>query len=312
MKKRKSFIWIIWVLLGLLLLANVAMVVHFNSVNHNIDSEDTVLINELNFPDEIFRGYIEKFDVDNNGKLSKEELEAVKKINVEFMDIFDMTGIEYFSNLQILDCGNNQISSLNVSQNPNLIEIHCQVNQLTSLDISNNPSLLNLYCGNNQIMSLDTSHNPNLEGLRCFKNQISTLDISHNPNLEVLSCENNLITSLDISHNPNLENLFAAGNTITSLDFSQNTKLESFFVSMPLYQKGQEFYLDLSGMKLDKNKLILDKQVGTYDSVTGRIFLQEPLEVGDRLEYEYNTEFLDENMEITITISEIIDVSGSN
>lgn len=41
-----------------------------------------VAINETNFPDSNFRDYIQNVDINENGKLSESEIEAVKEINV--------------------------------------------------------------------------------------------------------------------------------------------------------------------------------------------------------------------------------------
>ena len=40
-------------------------------------------------------------------------------------------------------------------------------NQLSALDVSQNPSLTYLYCANNQLSTLDVSQNPSLTRLEC-------------------------------------------------------------------------------------------------------------------------------------------------
>ena len=47
------------------------------------------------------------------------------------------------------DCADNQLTSLDVSSNPDLWILECHDNQLTSLDISNNKSLAYLRCYDN-------------------------------------------------------------------------------------------------------------------------------------------------------------------
>ena len=53
-------------------------------------------------------------------------------------------------------------------------------NQLTSLDVTNNKELVPLECSNNQLTSLNTSNNPELWLLDCGYNQIATLDVTNN------------------------------------------------------------------------------------------------------------------------------------
>ena len=69
-------------------------------------------------------------------------------------NITDLTGIEDFINLTILNCENNQLTSLDISNNINLYFLVCKNNNLLSLDLRNG--------NNNQFDSLWTYGNPNL------------------------------------------------------------------------------------------------------------------------------------------------------
>ena len=64
--------------------------------------------------------------------------------------------------LDVLDCSENPLSSLDVSKNTSLLELYCSGNQLSSLDVSNNSKLWMLDCSGNQLSSLDLSSNPRL------------------------------------------------------------------------------------------------------------------------------------------------------
>ena len=59
----------------------------------------------------------------------------------------------------------------------------CYSNQLTQLDLSNNPLLEILYCNNNQLTKLDISKSSNLKELSCHVNQLRELDLSKNTKL---------------------------------------------------------------------------------------------------------------------------------
>jgi len=61
-----------------------------------------------------------------------------------------------------LDCDDDQLTNLDVSNNTALQHLSCSANQLTSLDISNNTALNYLYCGNNKLTTLDVSNNISL------------------------------------------------------------------------------------------------------------------------------------------------------
>ncbi len=133
-------------------------------INAAYAAEDTVnenvAINETNFPDENFRQYVaDVFDTDGDGVLSAAEIIDVTEIHVSKKNISELTGIEYFSSLKKLICGENQIVSLNVSHNTVLEYLNCKKNHLTSLDISRNTALEWLDCYENQLTTLDTSKN---------------------------------------------------------------------------------------------------------------------------------------------------------
>ena len=185
-----------------------------------------VKINESYFPDAKFRQYIaDNFDKDGDGVLSAEEITAVTEIDVHNKGISDLTGIEYFENLECLDCSLNKLTTLDLNNNTALIELNCYYNQLTSLDVSSNTALIVLYCELNQLTSLDVSSNTALLYLSCHSNQLTSLDISSNTALIDLECGENRLTSLDVSNNTALEWLRCYDNQLTSLDVSNNTAL---------------------------------------------------------------------------------------
>ncbi len=191
---------------------------------------ESVEINETNFPDDNFRQYItENFDTDGDGVLSKEEIEAVTEIYVNKKGISDLSGLKYFINLRALYCTDNQLTSLDVSNNTALAEIKCNGNQLTTLDVSNNRALLWVHCKDNQLTSLDISNNSKMEELRCDNNQLTTLDVSKNTALTGLYCDGNQITTLDVSKNTSLFDLSCSSNQLTTLDVSNNTSLRYLF-----------------------------------------------------------------------------------
>ena len=190
------------------------------------DSYGPVYISDLIFPDETFLKYVKRFDKDNNGTLSPEERYKVTEIDVESKNISNLYGIQFFPNLKNLNCADNNLTSLDVSENTVLAELWCYGNQLTELDVSKNTKLKKLRCQKNQLTSLDVSKNTELEYLAVFYNQLTSLDMSQNRKLTFLSCYNNQLTSLNVSKNPALEELYCAQNNLTSLDVSKNTNLK--------------------------------------------------------------------------------------
>ncbi len=77
-------------------------------------------------------------------------------------------------------CVDNKLSSLDVSNNPDLVSLLCYTNQLSSLDVSNNPLLEELWCGDNLITNLDISINT---AIGSVESELDALDISNMPTL---------------------------------------------------------------------------------------------------------------------------------
>ena len=202
-----------------------------------------IAIDATNFPDEIFRAYVRSnCDTDKDTYLSDNEIAAVTRIDVSRKSITNLKGIEYFTALTILNCINNQLTSLDVSNNTALEDLYCAGNQLTSLDVSENKALTYLTCGDNKLTSLDVSKNTALTYLSCHGNQLTSLDVSKNTALTKLYCYVNQLTSLDVSKNTALTSLSCGHNPLTSLDVSKNTALTNLDC-----QNNQLTTLDVSG-----------------------------------------------------------------
>ena len=164
------------------------------------DSDDSGYVENTNtFPDEAFWSYLLKYvDKNRNGTLSQEERYAVETINVNYMNIRSLKGIEFFPNLTELYCVGNQLTELDMSQNKKLKKLQCSANQLTELDVRSNTALERLSCKENQLTELDVSNNTALMKLYCGKNQLTELDLSQNSKLIDLDCGNNQLTSLNV------------------------------------------------------------------------------------------------------------------
>lgn len=92
----------------------------------------------------------------------------------------------------IIDVSNLGISDLTgIADFINITKLNCRNNQLNNLDVSNNTVLEILYCENNQLNSLDVSINTDLQYLICYDNELNFLNISNCINLTVLNCQTN-------------------------------------------------------------------------------------------------------------------------
>lgn len=200
--------------------------------NQEIAARSGVEINEINFPDRVFREWLRDpaniSGAGSDGILTAQELESVKDITYRGTagnQIADLTGVQYFGNLinlsvpynalTALDIGNSKIEYLNCSYNAlkelsitrlaNLRSLNCEFNYLDKLDLSGNPALVVLYCRHNVLQSLDLSNNTELVFIETFDNKLEEIDVSMLSKLEFLHIDHNRLTFLDMSKNLNLK-----------------------------------------------------------------------------------------------------------
>ena len=222
-------------------------------------------------PDPVFKSDIlsKSYDLNNDGELQESEAKGIFSLSSVDLDIETLTGVETFENLSTLKVYNNNLTSLDLSENTNLKVLECQGNMISDLQLggeleflncSNNnlesmilastPFLRILLCRGNQLTYLETSSLISLEGLDASFNNLSsifldnnvslinldlsdndldTLNITENEDLKYFDCSNNLIPSLDLSQNSLLIEAYLSQNMLSSLDFTANPDLQKLY-----------------------------------------------------------------------------------
>ena len=205
-----------------------------NGVSAQADAavpEGYIAINEENFPDNNFRDYVATgWDKNGDKYFSPSEIAVAKWITCdnlwEDQPIKSLKGIEYFTEIWMLSCVYNDLTTIDLSHNKKLEYINCHHNQLKELDVSGLPLLKTFYCGQNKLQSIDVSKNKQLKDFSCTENPLNTLDVSQNTELEELACVGNNLTELDVSKNKNLKILWCYQNKLSSLNLENQTELE--------------------------------------------------------------------------------------
>jgi hypothetical protein len=178
----------------------------------------------VNIPDANFKQALLEnhpvIDTNGDGEIQVSEAEAATNIFVHDKNVADLTGIEAFVNLEKLVCSSNPISTVDLSNNPSLVQLVIGRTNLSSLDISQNTELYTLYIDNTNITEIDTSNHPNLEFLDAAYGSLASADFSNNPNLIILRLDDTNIETLDLSANPLLQVLGIYDTVIDDLDFS--------------------------------------------------------------------------------------------
>jgi N-acetylneuraminic acid mutarotase len=164
-------------------------------------------------------------DMNADGAISYSEAEGVNALNVFGKNIQDLTGIEAFGDLDTLKCHHNDLTTIELSFNTQLVYLDLYANDIAFLDVSNNTALEKLFCPSNALKTLDVSNNTLLMSMNCSQNSIDSLNVSNNKNLIGLVCTDNDLTSLDISQNPDLKTLHCTGNKLEQLDLCNNNAI---------------------------------------------------------------------------------------
>jgi Leucine-rich repeat (LRR) protein len=203
-------------------------------------------------PDANFRAYVQSL-VGANTPITKDAVSAIRRIDVRNESISDLTGIEHFTALEELDCGENNITALDLSKNTEMIRLVCDQNPLatlkvtglaklneisavscafSSLDVSGLTSLKILTCGENEnLTSVNVNGCTALEGIVITytgngEMKLASLDVSGLSSLKHLDLWDCGLTSLTLTGCTSLEWLRVGGNSgIASLDVTDCTAL---------------------------------------------------------------------------------------
>ncbi|WP_017494572.1 T9SS type A sorting domain-containing protein [Flavobacterium sp. WG21] len=204
----------------------------------SIYAQQYTSIPDVNFENKLIALGIDSGTAD--GKVLTANIIKVKILDLGTTIIYDLTGLEDFSNLETLYCSGasnpsggvtGKLTKLNVTKNTKLTTLYCSGNQLTDLDVSQNLALKLLYCPYNKLTTIDITKNLSLEKFFIAGNSLTTIDVTKNLSLIQLNVSSNQISNIDLTANTALEWLTINQNKITDLDISQNLKLTYLSVS---------------------------------------------------------------------------------
>ena len=273
-------------------------------------------INEMNFPDPVFREYVRK--IAGGPALTDEKARQIEVLDVSDDNIKEvlgkrdpitsLRGIKYLKYVKDLNCSGQELTTLDLERNSSVEKLNCSgnqltklwldrtgsslkyltcsVNQFTALDLSKCSELIELSCSSNKLTSLDLSANKKLQKIVAQTNALTTLDTRNLPELTYLNLwGNDDLKSIDVSKNPKLEILSACHGKLTSLNVKNNRKLVELYV-----YNNQLTALDVSSNYLLKKLSCYENQITALDlSYNGAL---EDLSVNDNPITELNLHLL--------------------
>ena len=226
--------------------------------------------------------------VDNSGVYTVSS--GVTELDCGYQGLTSLRGIETFTNLERLNCQDNDLDSIDVSNMPSLKVLDCHSNPLTGT-ITFHENLEELECWNSQIEgsrvlipansalrvikvdasdfgSLSVLYGLALETLDCPYHDYGTLDFTAWPTLRDFRCDSCGLTSLTVTGLADLTRIRANDNNLTSIDLTGLTSLTELYIN-----DNHIAELDLpAGVTLDnaeldqriEGQMLTDNGDGTY------------------------------------------------
>ena len=181
-------------------------------------------LTDIDFKDDAFKACVLATGAEN--------AEDVIVLNCRKQKIKSAVGVEYLTNLKVLDLTRNEIGELDLSKNALLEEAFLGNNELSSLDISGCSKLSHLEVFINQLDELDLSNNPLLEAFYANKNDLEAIDLSNNKELVDLRLSGNELSVIDLTANDKLERLDLEKNPLSDATKSMLQKFQEAQVQL--------------------------------------------------------------------------------
>ncbi|WP_460218199.1 DUF7619 domain-containing protein [Psychroserpens sp. MEBiC05023] len=188
-----------------------------------------LLAQNVNIPDPNFKAALitNGFDTNGDGEIQLTEAELITELYMASKNISDITGIESFTNLTFINFNDNNLTSIDLSNNTMLEWVEVNNNQLSTIDLS---PLIDLYifnANNNNLTSIIVGDKPNMDSFLASGNQLTTIDFSMiGPTaLEGIVLSDNLLTEIIF---PSFffsfsGYLYLDNNQLTSIDLSKSS-----------------------------------------------------------------------------------------
>lgn len=122
-------------------------------------------------------------------------------------------------NITILECTNNKLSNLNISDDNILVKLLCSNNIIKCINVSQLKYINEFECYSNRLIELPKITSLNILSVRFSHNKIKSIDnvFSYNSNISIFSCSYNCFTKLDLSNIKINNYLNCSHNKITNL-----------------------------------------------------------------------------------------------
>ena len=196
-------------------------------------------------------------DLNGNGKWDEGIDQKPTKFSRDIEYTLQAQTFRIYGKVWHLDCQNNQLTGLDISQNATLTRLLVEGNNLSSIAhlehlkelsidshtllASSLPKELTFLRVNETtpLTTINTSPFTELNSLDIDNcKNLKSLDLSNNKRLVTLYISNTGLTTLDLSHQPQLRNLYADSTPLTKLNAAGNKALKYVYIKLTQEGKG--------------------------------------------------------------------------
>ncbi len=152
------------------------------SETEDTNDEHTGTANRVTIPDAAFeQALIDlNFDSELDGEVAKDRIDSIKGLFIDNEGITDLTGISEFNALETLSIRDNNLTTVDLRRNTNLLFIWAEGNVLEEINVTGLSSLEKLGLDRNVLEEVDVSTNSELQLLTLSENQLGGIDVSTN------------------------------------------------------------------------------------------------------------------------------------
>lgn len=210
--------------------------------------------------DPVFMKYCyQNFDINDDKKVSVFEASMAKQIVGDNLVFSDLTGIQYFSALEVLDISKGNFTAIDLSRCSNLKKLKLK-SALRQLDLSNNKKLEKVELNGVKTSTLDISFLDSLSSLICksctnlreVKIKYSQLDFCNIDNIKVIH--------FVIADEPNRE---LKKSAVVTYSFTEYDKQDMAYSSLRIIAGDNQY--DMWGVSNTTNQKVI-----TFDTLPAR------------------------------------------
>lgn len=268
----------------------------------------------------------ERYELFNVYDIELKDIEKVEQLNIGMNKIKDLTGIEYFKNLEVFIADKNkEVTKVDLSKNTKLRDVNLERCSITEVQLPETVERLNIHT--NKLKTLDVSHlknltwlNASINGLESIKlgdtskldmlvlgqNNLTEIDLGNAKELRDLNLRQNKLEKVDLSKAPKLGRVGLKGNKLTSVDLSSNKVMEDWgfdmdeiinpqIVTVKANENDGKFCVDLKDLGIEDkvDEIKVDSRVGKLNKEEKRLEFNSSINNF----YEIKTKAVHESME---------------